>query len=303
MKRVLITGASGFLAWELIHQLREAGGWEIFAASAHPSALAEDPNYTGVTLVSNDRLLSDGSCLERVDCLIHTAFCRKSQGRLLVDSISFGRDLFRLARDHKVGGVINLSSQSVYGSQKAVLPDESGVRDPGYLYALGKAASELLLETVMTEPGAGTSWTNVRLAALLGKSKTVPNNVLYKFVQAGMAGRNLTIEGGQQNFFFLDVRDAAEGIRGLMNLDPKSWARAYNLGPEEQTNIVDMGHSVARYVKENYGKEIQVCVVEGNVPLNAGMDCRMLYRTLGWKPKYSVQDMIAAAAEDIERQQ
>ena len=295
--KILITGASGFFGWELIRQMKSSGGFEITAASSNPQKLKDDANYSGVSLISNDDMWNDGLLMRSIDVIIHAGFCRKSDGEQLMESLIFSEKLFRQAVKCEVGGIINISSQSVYGSDKEDLPDENGKYAPGYLYALAKSSSELLLEAVCTE-GTKTSFTNIRLASLVGLSKNVPVNVIYKFVERALANEDLSIQGGQQNFSFIDVRDAAEAIVKLLGVPCSKWDNAYNLGPEKQTNIVDLAKSVCEYAKR-IGKSCNYAIKEDNVYLNTGMDSGRLYNTIAWRPRFSIDDVVETTADYI----
>lgn len=110
--KILITGASGYLAWELIRQLSEAYDVNIIGTSSDPEKLRSDKNYSEVRLMNNQELLS--SSLKDIDIIIHTAFCRKSVGKDLVKSLKFSQKLFRKAVEEGIRGIINISSQSVY---------------------------------------------------------------------------------------------------------------------------------------------------------------------------------------------
>lgn len=83
----------------------------------------------------------------------------------------------------------------------------------------------------MRGKGASMKCVNIRLASLIGPSGSVPVNVLYKFLQSGLEGKDFCVVGGRQQFSFLDVRDAAEAILRLVESDVDKWETIYNLGP------------------------------------------------------------------------
>lgn len=293
---VMITGASGFLAWEIIRQMKLNGSYCITAATSSPKKYYEtDSNYNGVKLVSNDELFLE---MEKIQIIIHTAFCRKSIGSDLMNSLQFTRDLCECAVDNNVKGIINISSQSVYGADKAYLPDENGKYAPEYMYALAKAESELLIETI-AKKRKEMCYTNIRLAGLVGKSKNVPINVLYKFVENAINGKNICIQGGRQKFSFIDVKDAAEAIIRLLYLQCDKWDTVYNLGPEKQTNIMDLAESAVKYASRIGLPTVDILVNEDDTQLNAGMKSDKIYKLLNWKPKYSIEKTIQTTGEYI----
>lgn len=282
--RILITGASGYFAGEIIRQLSESENVELIALSSDTNKI--NAKGSEVMLISNEDLFNEEVQIPHVDIIVHTAFCRKSDGKSLIESLNFERKMVHWACNHGVAGFINLSSQSVFGSRKADLPTEDEAMAPGYLYALAKSASELLLEEIAE---GNFAYTNVRLASLIGPSGSVPNNVLYKFIRSGLAGEGFTVTGGKQNFSFLDVRDAAEAVCKIMELPVYTWEKAYNLGPEKQTNMLEMADCVCKKIYEIAGKKISYKFVSDDTYLNAGMNSSKLYEAIHWRPKHSFE--------------
>ena len=294
---ILITGGSGYLAWELVRQLKQRTGHSISVASSDPAKLETDPNYIGVKCISNAQLWSDDDFMRSIDVVIHTAFCRKSLGDQLMQSLQFSKQLFQRAAALGTKALINASSQSVFGSSKDGVPAEDGTYAPGYLYALAKSASELLLETILEN--TDVAYTSVRLASLVGPSKSVPVNVLYKFVETALSGNDIHIQGGKQEFSFLDVRDAADAIVRITELPLDRWYPRFNLGPENRLSILDLAEKAIDYAAWQTGKRVQLHLAEDDTFLHAGMDSSRLYQALGWTPQFSIEDTIAATGEYI----
>lgn len=45
---ILITGGSGYLAWELVRQMKLRDGFEVIVASSDPAKIVADSNYTNL---------------------------------------------------------------------------------------------------------------------------------------------------------------------------------------------------------------------------------------------------------------
>lgn len=284
MMRILITGASGYFAGEIIRQLSESENVELIALSSDTHKIRVRNGEA--MLISNEEFFQEKVQIPHVDIIVHTAFCRKSDGKSLIESLNFERKIVHWACSHGAAGFINLSSQSVFGSGKADLPTEDEAMAPGYLYALAKSASELLLEEIAE---GKLAYTNVRLASLIGPGGSVPNNVLCKFIRSGLAGESFTVTGGKQNFSFLDVRDAVEAVCKIMTLPVNTWEKTYNLGPERQINMIEMADCVCKKIYEITGKEISYRFVSDDTYLNAGMNSSKLYEAICWRPRYSFE--------------
>lgn len=290
--KIVITGAGGFFAWEFIRQLVNKDEHEIVAISSNPEKTRKYLCFENIEMVSNDEILSGEYSLNGVDIIVHSAFCRKSDGELLIDSLNFLYEIVTLAIKADIKGFINLSSQSVYGSKEGVRPAEDGKMNPGYLYALAKCSSELILRNIVQASSSDMAYTNIRLASLMGPSYFVPQNVLYKFICSGINGEAFKVVGGKQQFSFIDVRDAARAVLLLLNVPVSNWNDVYNLGPERQTNIVEMADIVCRKVFEITGNKVEYLLLPDDTQLNAGMNSTLIYKTLGWKPVYSFAETV-----------
>ncbi|MCD7919383.1 MAG: NAD(P)-dependent oxidoreductase [Clostridiales bacterium] len=290
--KIVITGATGYLGRELVRHL-DGKGYEIYASTSAPEKAEAFFRMHDVHILSNESLLNSREVIDENCIIIHGAFCRKSEGIGLSQSLNFSRKLFQSAVDNKAVGVLNLSSQSVYGSEKAVLGSEDSELSPGYLYAMAKCSSEELLRQAVYFSNGTMAGCSLRLASLMGPTDTVPQNVLYKFVRSALSGENLSIVGGTQKFSFLDVRDAAQAITLLLQKTPDSWKPVYNLGPVGQTGITEMAALVRDEAEKVTGKKVDILVEpDEKHALNAGMDSGLLYQDLGWKPPHSFADIV-----------
>ncbi len=301
-RSIFITGAGGYFAWELIRQLSQKE-FSIVAVSSDKRKIEKYYSGLNIKCVSNNEVLGVGKYMGNCEFVVHTAFCRKSDGELLLNSIKFLKGIAHLAMESGVKGFINLSSQSVYGHMSQKLPDEEGRIAPGYLYALAKSFSEQLLDEVAGGKNGKMAYTNVRLASLIGPGSTIPQNVLYKFITQGIQNKEFKVIGGGQNFSFLDVRDAAKAIQLLLDIPTEKWKTAYNLGPEKQTNILDMAEIVRKKVYEQTGIQAIYKFEKDDIQLNVGMDSSLLYEVLGWKPEYSFEDTVEDTVKFIMNEQ
>lgn len=292
--RVLVTGAGGFLAWELIRRLR--GRYELTAATSTPEKLRWDAHFQGVRVVENQELFHTG-VLEGMDTVIHTAFCRSPDGAGLAESLRFSQRLFERSRICGVRRVMNLSSQSVYGSEKEGLPAEDAPCAPGYPYAVAKLASELLLESIA---GAKMDFLNLRLASLAGVGRTAAENVVFHFAVQALRGEEILIQGGGQRFSFLDIRDAAEAISRL--LGQQNWPKTLNLGPTAQIGIEALAQTAVDAAMRRGALPVPVVTVGQPQTFHAGMCSQRLYRLLNWTPRFSMADTIDAILDTITQQ-
>lgn len=84
-KTVMITGAGGYFAWTLIHELKEKTDYHIIAMTSDQKTTVDKYAGLNIICVSNKEVFSNPKYLNHTDILIHTAFCRKSDGQNLVE--------------------------------------------------------------------------------------------------------------------------------------------------------------------------------------------------------------------------
>lgn len=290
--KILITGASGYLGREIVRQILLQGRHTVVAATSDVERAKSVLPADKIALVKNDDLLAQRHPFKGTDFVIHCAFCRASDGKRLIESLHMTQRFADLAVQAGVKGFLNMSSQAVYGTAPGALPTESGELNPEYLYAFAKCSAEMLLESLMRGKGASMKCVNIRLASLMGPSGSVPVNVLYKFLQSGLEGKDFCVVGGRQQFSFLDVRDAAEAILRLVESDVDKWETIYNLGPELQINILEMADMVCEKVRVYTGNTVKYDYRPDNTALNAGMNSEKLYAYLNWHPRHSFEAIV-----------
>ena len=289
--QLMVTGASGYLAHEVM-AIASSRGIPVLAMSSDAKYCKENTPYRGISFVSNDDVLNGVVSLDRVKTVVHTAFCRKSDGKLLMDSLYFMNELIHKCVDAGVSGFINLSSQSVYGAKKDGFPDESGTLDPGYLYAFAKCSAELLLSEKVKASGNQMNYTNVRLASLLGVGKSIPVNVVFKFVSSTLKGQPFLVTGGNQEFSFLHVKDAADALCRLATVETSEWKNTYNLGPKTQINMLDMANLICEEAERLTGRKAFFDYKPDDTVLCSGMDSNLIYKTLQWEPAYDMRAIV-----------
>ena len=294
---IMVTGAGGYVGRELLRQLLEKTNCEIYALSSDTAAIMTNLHSSGAAerIRAFDRGSPDitGIPWEKVDILIHLAFARKQFPQSeLVESMSFSKKIFQLARDAKIPALINVSSQSVYGSAPGLHREDSQPCPLDY-YALAKCANEIILDAVFSGYH-NTRTTNIRLDSIAGNKNLLPT-----LVRQGIEDKQLKLMGGQQVFSLLDVRDAASGLIALCATDTAKWRSAYNLGWNNRIySLPEIAELVCGRL-EKYGvKGIQVSLEEKDIKTYAGMDSTAFIQDTGWTPCYDITDIIDSVIAD-----
>lgn len=281
MKRILVTGATGFLGQSVVLDLLKHDGFEVIAVVGRPEDKANP-------LPIHQRLQS--FCLEDffnnpfydIDTVINCAFARSNDATLLAQAIDFTEKLIKRLEAIKVKSVINLSSQGVYKRLPVgELSSEASPIEPIDLYSMAKYASEKLF-AVSAIPYV----TNVRLASLM-----MPHRFLYFFIQKALRNEPFIVTAPNQYAALLDVTDAASGLTALALMNSEERADIYNLGIGTQYSLLEYAESVQR-IGHKLGYKVTIDVADNGSVVCAGMDCSELMKDTGWKPMILKDEMV-----------
>ncbi len=292
-KTILLTGAGGYLGQNLIKELIKED-YEILAFDLNKETIkklfAKDKNVTCYDQKDFDTGILT---LGLVDILIHCGFARPyKSNEQIADSLSFAGDLFAKACLAQIPVIINISSQSVYGSKQTPLWAEDTKVMPESAYAQAKYAAELMCENIhiMNKQSFVTS---LRLATLAGgQNGLVPIDVISKLVKKALREEPITIIGGQQEVERLDVRDAINAIISLLKTDYRKWDLIYNLGNNKIYNIMAIAEKVATIAREKYGKSVTINVNPSDIDQKIGMNSSKFRDLTGWSSTYNLDDTI-----------
>lgn len=290
MRHIIITGAGGLVATELIYEVLRRGDAHLYLISTHVENIRNrylkyGNNVSCFTLDSFAGFSKENSI--KYDYCIHTAFSRSSEGSQIVKSIEYHRNLIELLKNLDLGVFVNISSQSVYGKTSEPLWTENTPLDPDYPYALGKYFSEVITEQMLC--GSGIKWTNLRLCSVCEKARFV--NV---FVKNAINGVPIRLTAPEQQCSFIDVRDVADALcRFMERACDIPILPCYNLGANIVTTIRSIAHIVKEAGTKHYGlNDISISKEGSGNHIRTGMDSSLFINTFLWSPKYSIEDMV-----------
>jgi len=289
MKTILVTGAGGFLAGELIKQLSNQQQYHILALTSDKEKLIDKfKDVMNLSCISVSDWQLNTVDLSEVAVVIHCAFTIKSDTEQLASSLAYTKKIFLEAKKYNIPLVVNISSRSVYGTMYEPLWKEDLIVAPITSYGKAKYESEILLEEILKD--SSVQYTSLRLASLIGPEFDI--RVVSKFVKSAIEDQCIQIKGGKQIFSFLDVRDASSAILSLIASDNKSWSKVYNLGHYERNSIVEVAQIVKEIAKDYLSIEVCINLDEDDTVLDVGMDCELFYKETGWMPNYTIKDTI-----------
>lgn len=290
MRKILVTGASGFLGHFVVKELLKNPEFGIVAIGGRPedkaNPLPESPRLQFYTL---DKLFTEN--FSNVDTVINCAFARSNDAQQLAGAIAFTEQAIERFVALGVKSVINISSQGVYERlPKGELSREDSPILPIDLYSMVKYSVESMFNV-----SAIPYTTNVRLASIL-----MPQRFLYFFVNKAKAGEHFTVTAPNQYAALLDVTDAAKGLAAIAKLAPSDRASVYNLGIGTQYSLLEYAESV-RAIGQQMGYKVNFDVADNGTVGNAGMDCSKLRKDTEWEPVVLKDKMITRLFDKLKQ--
>ena len=294
-EKIVITGASGFLGRNLLLRLKGESGCETAALSSCAEELRKKFSALNIRFFPREELLGTGAGdLLKDAVVIHCAFPRNQIGSEMADGLHYTESVFRAARDHGAGAVINISSQSVYSQKRTEEADEESPLSLESPYAVGKYASELLLDSFFK--GSGVHFTSLRMASLIGPG--FDQRIVNRFVKTMLEGKAVTVVREEKRFGFLDVEDAVSAVLSLVQCDSASWRPVYTVGNGKAYTVLEIYENTVS-ILGRYGVEILPPVfTEGTEVSTTQVSYGRLNRDTGFEPAFSLSESIEKIVKD-----
>lgn len=310
IRRVLVTGAAGFIGSHLVEKLLAAGhevvGVDAFTGNyslerkaRNLEAASGDEKFR---LVRGDLLTLDlDELLEGVDGVTHLAGepgVRGSWGdefaRYAERNVFLTQRLLEAAGSGGVRKFVFASSSSVYGSVSGGPVGEEHVRRPTSPYGVSKLAAEELVGLYDRE--RGVPGTVLRYFTVYGPRQR-PEMAVAKFLFAASRGRGVQVFGdGEQARDMTFVGDAVDATVAALDA-PEG---VYNVGGGTRATVNELVETVRRVtgapVPAIYGP-----MAEGDV-YSTWADSSKAARVLGYRPRVSLEAGISAQAEWAARE-
>lgn len=222
-KKIVITGASGFLGSCLVERLKDDCRYTVYALSSKPDDLMQRIGGTNVSYNYKDAMVAE---MLKDGIVINCAYPRNSTGRTIADGLKYIQRVFEAAVENCAAEIINISSQSVYSQQRTEAATEDTPICLESPYAVGKYAIELMLESICR--GSKTRYINLRMASLIGPG--FDQRIVNRFAMKLINGEAVKVVRQPKKMGFLDVEDAVSAILAIVSAIPNSIQPIYNVG-------------------------------------------------------------------------
>ncbi len=315
-KKILLTGAAGFIGSHLAKRLLESGCKvtgldnlnDYYDVNLKLARLAELKKYSGFTFVKAD--ISDKAAVENVFCeskpdivvnLAAQAGVRYSidNPQAYIDSNVIGFfNILEACRANTVEHLVYASSSSVYGnSEKVPFSVDDRVDNPVSLYAATKKTNELMAYTyshLFDIPCTG-----LRFFTVYGPFGR-PDMAYFSFTQKILTGEPIKLFNyGELERDFTYIDDIVEGIIKIIPSPPQKQnnarAKVYNIG---NNNPVPL-KSFVEAIEEAIGikAKIEYLPMQPGDVYRTYADISELQKDFGFTPKTDIRTGMKKFAE------
>jgi len=314
-KRILVTGAGGFIGHHLVNRLVRQGHWvrgvDIKRPEFAPTAAQE---FLVLDLRRWENCLTATDNMQEVFALAADmggmGFISANHAQILHNNTLINMHTLEAARQNGIERYLYTSSACVYPEYKQLDANVAGLREedaypaePQDAYGWEKLLTERLCLHYRDDYGMQVRIPRFHnifgpLGTWEGGREKAPAAMCRKIATAKLTGaREIEIWGdGQQTRSFCYVDDCVEGILRLMASDH---SQPLNLGQDRMVTI----NQLADIVCAAAGVELKKRHVDGPQGVRGrNSDNTRLREVLGWEPKISLEEGLRQTYEWIEEQ-
>ncbi len=312
MKKILVTGAAGFIGFHLSEALLKGGHavvgidnlsdyYDVRIKHKRLAILKKHKSFSFQKIdISKYGALEKLVTKEKPDEIVHLA-AQAGVRYSLVNPWAYASanylgtlNVFEAAKKLHMPRVVYASSSSVYGNNQKQPFEESDRTDTQIsLYGATKRANELLAYSY--HHLYKMEMIGLRFFTVYGPWSR-PDMALFKFARRILEGKPIDLYNhGEMKRSFTYVSDVVAGIIGIIEKAPQGKNILYNLGGSEAVPLLRF----VELIEKELGKKAE----KNMMPLQAGdvpetiADYSLANRDFGYAPKISIEEGIAEFAK------
>jgi len=314
-KRILVTGAGGFIGHHLVTRLKKDGHWVRGADIKYPEYAPSDADEMEILDLRQEQncLLATRGGIDEVYNLAADmggiGFITANHALIARNNILINAHMLEASKMNGVKRFLFSSSACVYNQALQKNPDVAPLKeedaypaDPEPGYGWEKLYAEEMCKYYYMDYKMETRivrFHNVYgpLGTYDGGREKAPAAISRKIALA-KDGDSIEVWGdGEQTRSFMLVDDCVEGLKRIMACD---YREALNLGTDELVTINGLVDIIAKAAGKTIHKKHNLTGPQGVRGRNS--DNSRTRRVLGWEPKISLEEGLAVTYKWIESQ-
>ena len=290
MKKVLITGVSGFIGPHIVEACR-GRGWDVTGLDIRPYAPEKNVGAAPQNFLLKDVRDLTPEALKGFDYIVHLAFVTNIPYSISHpietsrDNIEMTARLLDVATKAGIKKLVFSSTASLYGHNPTPWrEDMPSDPDPIEPYSWEKLSCEYLCK--MWAKCYGLPTVTLRLFQVFGENQR-PDTAMAAFFRAKSEGKKITLtettaqstfRSGQRDFVY--VKDVAQGFVKALESEKTGLGEIVNIGTGKVTTMEEIAKAI--------GGEVVFIPKRGFEVERHEADVRRAGELLGWKAKVEV---------------
>jgi UDP-glucuronate decarboxylase len=305
MKKVLITGAAGFIGSHLCERMLNCG-WQVIALDnlysgrlSNIEKYKDNPNFSFINHDVTSYIFIPVDLIINLACPASPVYYQKDPVSTIRTNVLGAVNMLELARALDCP-IFQASTSEVYGDPLVSPQSEDYLGNVNPIgiracYDEGKRVAETLFSDYRRQYGVKTRI--VRIFNTYGPRMRIDDGrVVTNFIQQALANEDITIYGdGKQSRSFCYISDLIEALMSYVDLQG-DFEGPINLGNPQEFTMLELASLVIELTSSK--SDLQYLDLPQDDPKQRKPDIKLASEILNWTPKISLQDGLKAMLAD-----